>query len=221
MCLIVRTGVHTWLNENFREFTMIKLRSENQHSAFLYSRAILAHTLKKIPFLCKTEQLAEACSSTSFSEEQDPVSTSCLTCSISHSTYCSHSYCFVRSARGWTRCMWGALFSDSFKYWYSLTNPRPHLSFSSSPSFLLSQASEKPTFLMHLLLKIFNSLLLCGTVCTRGAERGSKSRDNFFINLCGADNFYFISRAFENCSNINSEKRSEHHLSKRENPAAD
>jgi len=88
---------------------------------------------KKNLFLGKTEQPAEACVCTFSSEEQDPVSTYSLTCSISHFTYRSRSYCFVRSARGWTRCMWGALFNDSFKYWYSLTNPRPHFSFSPSP----------------------------------------------------------------------------------------
>lgn len=142
----------------------------------------------------KLSSSAQGCPSTSSSEGMDPVSTYCLTCSISHFTNCSRSCCFLRSARGWARCMWGALFNDSLKY-STDTALEILLAFLFSLSLPPKQAlceAEKPGFLVHLLLKTLSSLLHCGTVCTSGAGKGIKSCDNFFINLCGAAHFFFI-----------------------------
>lgn len=164
--------------------------------------------LKKNPSSwAKLSRSTQACPSTPSSEGMDPVSMYCLTCSISHFTNHSGSYCFLRSARGWARYMWDALFNNSLKYWRSLRNPSLLSFLSSLPSSQqLPCEAEKPGFLTHLLQKPFNSLLRCGTVCSSGAGRRIRSRDNFFINDCRAAHF-FNSGASEHYSNINTEKQ--------------
>ena len=101
---------HVCLNEDFSGFRVIKPCSRKpMHCLILnvsdftgvLSRVVLWYIKKKkSSSWAKLSSSTQACPSTSSSEGMDPVSTYCLTCSISHFTNRSGSYCILSSARG-------------------------------------------------------------------------------------------------------------------------
>lgn len=124
---------HTSLNEGFGGFSVIKLCFRKPTHCFtlnmsdftaVWSRIVLWYIVKNSSSWAKLSSSAQACPSTSSSQGIDPLSTNCLTCSISHFRNCSGSYYFLRSAREQARYMWDALFNYFLKYWCSLRNPR-------------------------------------------------------------------------------------------------